>query len=238
MLKIVKKLSSPAAIAPVLKKRARQVVLPFAERSKSRLKIVLSDGTEAGLLLPRGTPLRGGDVLVDEQGGLIEVLAAAEEVYRVVAGARQADPAFALLRAAYHLGNRHIPVQLETGALILERDPVLRDLLLRLGMQVEEVIASFEPEAGAYGGGHRHDQDEDGGSLGEQLSIEAHRHDAPCSHDHGPADSHGHDHGHEHEHEHEHSHDHGHVHDAHCGHEHGTPLNQGLKFAPVPRRRP
>lgn len=243
LLKIEKKIPAGVILASALKKRARRLVLPFALRSKSRLKTSLSDGTEVGVVLPRGSILRGGDMLVDEHGGLIQVEAAAEEVYRVRCAAQAADPHFSLLRAAYHLGNRHVPVQLEPGVLTIEPDPVLRDLLVRLGMQVEQTHATFEPEPGAYAGGHRHDHDSHGGSVGEQLSIEAHRHDASCGHDHGH--EHDHPHGHEHGHEHDHSHEHGnepapaHVHGPECGHDHQHRQAQAspLKFAPIPTRR-
>ena len=134
----------------------------------------LESAIDAGLFLPRGTVLRGGDVLVDEHGHDILVLAAQEALYEVTAADDVTDPHFDLLRAAYHLGNRHVPVQLAPGRLRLERDTVLREMLLRLGLRVTEIVATFEPEAGAYGGGHRHEHDASGGMLGELLSREAH----------------------------------------------------------------
>lgn len=170
MLKIDRLLPKEFAAPPDL----AELVLPFVLRSKSRLRTQLADGRDAGLLLPRGTVLRGGDLLQAEGGELIRVCAAPEPLYEVRARATSADPAFDLLRAAYHLGNRHVPVELEPDVLRLERDPVLRELLLRLGVEVVEIVASFEPEAGAYGGGHRHDHDRTGGALGERLSREAH----------------------------------------------------------------
>jgi urease accessory protein len=84
-------------------------------------------------------------------------VAAQEPVYNVIAPTPRD-----LMRAAYHLGNRHVPLQIGDGWLRLEQDYVLRDMLLGLGMQVSEVQAPFEPEAGAYGGGHRHSHDDDG----------------------------------------------------------------------------
>lgn len=157
----------------------RRLTLPYAERCKSRLRVHLDNDEEAGLFLPRGTVLRGGDQLQADDGRVIELLAAAEALYRVQAAPDSKDPHFDLLRAAYHLGNRHVPVQLQPGVLVLERDGVLRELLLRLGLRVSEAIAPFEPEAGAYGGGHRHDHDVSGGMLGEQLSRLAHGDSAP-----------------------------------------------------------
>lgn len=234
MRKIVKKLSDARVLAPALKRRATRLVLSCAERARSRALVTLADGAEAGMLLPRGTVLAGGDVLVDEDGGLVLVEAAPEEVYRVTPRPTSTRAGFDLLRAAYHLGNRHVPVQLGTADLLIERDPVLRDLLRRLGMRVDDAVAPFEPESGAYGGGHRHDHDAEGGSLGEQLSIEAHGggaagQDHAHGHVHGPdcGHAHGHDHGHDHGHGHDHEqghacgHDHAHVHGPACGHDHG-----------------
>lgn len=215
MLKIEKRLPDPGKLAGALKRRARKLVLTYAERQRSRFKAVLDDGVEVGVFLARDGGLRSGDVLVDEQGGLVLVQAANEPVYVVTPGARVADVSLAVLRAAYHLGNRHVPVELASDRLKIEPDAVLRDLLRRLGMVVQESIEAFEPEAGAYGGGHRHDHDEQGGTLGEQLSREAHG-----EHVHGPDCAHGHDHKHKHEHDHAHAHDHTHGHDHDHDHKH------------------
>ena len=154
------------------------LTLRFAERCRSRLRAMLDDGREAGLFLPRGTVLHGGDALEAVGGEILRVVAAAEDLYEVTASNTTVDAHFDLLRAAYHLGNRHVPVQLAPGRLRLERDTVLREMLQRLGLCVAEIVAPFEPEAGAYGGGHRHDHDASGGMLGELLSREAHG-DAP-----------------------------------------------------------
>lgn len=166
----IEQLATPRPGTPA----TRTLTLRYAERCRSRLRVVLDDGTEAGLFLPRGTVLRGGDGLLDERGAALTVRAASEALYEVIAAAPSADPGFDLLRAAYHLGNRHVPVQLAPDWLRLEQDTVLRDLLQRLGLVVREIVAPFEPEAGAYGGGHRHDHDTGGSMLGEMLSREAH----------------------------------------------------------------
>lgn len=173
LLTITERLPERLPDAPA-SRHARVLVLTFAERSRSRLRTVLEDGTEVGVILPRGATLRGGDVLLADSGERILLRAAAEPLYRVTARADDPDPRFSLLRAAYHLGNRHVPLALAPDALLLEQDPVLRALLLRLGLRVCECVEAFEPEAGAYGGGHRHDHDAAGGSLGERLSQEAH----------------------------------------------------------------
>lgn len=135
--------------------------LPFDLRQKSRLRVTLASGQEAALFLTRGIILRGGDLLKSEDGlngksVVVQVVAAQEPVYNVIAPT-QRD----LMCAAYHLGNRHVPLQIGDGWLRLEQDHVLKDMLIGLGMYVSEVITPFEPEAGAYGGGHRHGQDDD-----------------------------------------------------------------------------
>ena len=170
-----------AAAAGTSSGPVRRVVLTSDERARTRFRAVLSDGSDALVLLPRGSSLRPGSRLVTETGELVEVVAAAEQVYHVRASPEQADAAFALLRAAYHLGNRHVPVELAPGVLKLERDPVLRDLLQRLGMVVTSAFEPFDPEPGAYGGGHRHDTDVDGGATGEALSRSAHAGSIPAS---------------------------------------------------------
>ncbi len=130
--------------------------LPFDLRQKSRLRVLLTSGQEAALFLTRGIILRGGDLLISENGLVVQVLAAQEPVYNVIA-----PTARDLMCAAYHLGNRHVPLQIGDGWLRLEQDYVLKNMLIGLGMQVSEVVAPFEPEAGAYGGGHRHGHNED-----------------------------------------------------------------------------
>jgi len=204
VIKIDKVLPAPHGIAPVLVRRAPKLVLPFGDRSKSRLRAALDNGTEAALFLPRGTVLRGGDLLVAEDGTFLEVQAAPESVLQVTA----TDP-LALMRAAYHLGNRHTPVEVGRDYLRLEFDPVLADMLTRLGVQIVRAEQPFEPEAGAYGGGHKHGHD---ATFAEDYAAAQ-----AVFHEH-----HGHDHGHSHGHDHDHSHGHGHdhVHDAHCGHKH------------------
>ncbi len=119
--------------------------LPFDRRCISRQLVVLSDGTEAGLFLPRGTVMRGGDRLIADDGTSIDIRAANQALIRVTA-----YDGLAMVKAAYHLGNRHIPVQVAQDFLQLEYDYVLLDLLKGLGVQAHEVLAPFEPEGGAY----------------------------------------------------------------------------------------
>jgi len=132
------------------------IELPFDLRQKSRLRVTTQSGIDAALFLDRGIILRGGDLLKSDGGLVIQIIAAQEPVYDVVAPTPKA-----LMCAAYHLGNRHVPLQVGDHWLRLEQDYVLKEMLLGLGMSVSERFASFEPEAGAYGGGHRHGHDDD-----------------------------------------------------------------------------
>jgi len=131
---------------------AGQLKLPFDARQKSRLRAKLVSGEEVALLLPRGEVLRGGDLVVASDGRVIEVVAEPEALLHVTCG----SPA-GLARAAYHLGNRHVPVQVGEGYLRLAADHVLETMLKGLGATVTAIRAPFEPEAGAYAdGGHAH----------------------------------------------------------------------------------
>lgn len=128
-----------------------RLTLNFDARTKSRLRTQLADGEEVGLFLPRGTILRGGDRLQAADGRIVEVVSAPEDLIE----ARCAD-AFALARAAYHLGNRHVAVQVGAGWLRIQADHVLETMLTGLGAEVASLSAPFEPEAGAYAHGHHH----------------------------------------------------------------------------------
>ncbi len=130
---------------------AARLTLDFDARTKSRLRTQLADGEAVGLFLPRGTILRGGDRLQAADGRIVEVVAAPEDLIE----ARCAD-AFALARAAYHLGNRHVAVQVGAGWLRIQADHVLETMLTGLGADVVSLTAPFEPEAGAYAHGHHH----------------------------------------------------------------------------------
>jgi urease accessory protein len=124
-----------------------QLVLPFELRQKSRLRATLASGEEVGLMLERGGVLRGGDRLLTDDGRVVAVVAAAERVSSVASGdARQ------LARAAYHLGNRHVAVQIGPGWLRYPQDHVLDDMLRGLGFELSVELQPFEPEGGAYGG--------------------------------------------------------------------------------------
>jgi urease accessory protein len=143
---------------------AGTATLTLDERRRSRRRLTLDDGREAALLLPRGSALRDGDRLLSDEGAVVLVRAAVESL----SVARAADPHL-LLRGAYHLGNRHVPVELGDGWLAYEHDHVLDDMVRGLGLSVEARRAPFEPEAGAFrhGGGdghaHAHPHSHDGG---------------------------------------------------------------------------
>jgi len=173
-----------------------KLVLQFDLRQKSRLRTTLSDGTEAALYMPRGTVLRDGDILQAEDGTLVRVESSPENVL-VITAAKPHE----LIKAAYHLGNRHTPMELGENYLKIESDPVLREMLLQLGVGVSEVFAPFQPERGAYGGGHKHGHDEtfaDDHALANQLFHERHAHDHPDRNRRPHTDSHDDSLSHEH----------------------------------------
>ena len=157
MLTVNKRLSAAHGLASVLVRRAATVSLDWDTRSKSRFDAHDSAGRHLAVFLPRGTVLRGGDMLMAEDGSMIRVEAAPQAVLQV-----RACPAHGtatdLPRAAYHLGNRHVQLEVQADCLQLEPDPVLADMLRRRHLIVTEAQAPFEPEAGAYGagGGHGH----------------------------------------------------------------------------------
>ena len=129
--------------------------LPFELRQKTRLRTVLTNGEEVGLFLPRGSVLRDGECLEAADGRVIGVVAADEALIE----ARCADAAL-LARIAYHLGNRHAPVQVGPAGCASRPIHVLAAMVRGLGAEVRDVVAPFEPEGGAYGGGtHQHTSD-------------------------------------------------------------------------------
>jgi urease accessory protein len=183
MLKISKLVSQGQGLAPVLLKRATQVELDWDVRQKSRFEASDSAERQLGIFLPRGTVLRGGDVLVAEDGSLIKVLAAPQTVLRITPCSSHGT-SFDLIRAAYHLGNRHVPIELKPDHLKIEPDHVLADMLRAMHLTVGEVHEAFEPESGAYAsGGHAH---------GGHDHTHAHPHDNASDHVHGPDCQHAH----------------------------------------------
>jgi urease accessory protein len=153
MLAVNKLVPAGRGLAAVLLKRATEVELDWDARQKSRLDATDSAGRRLGIFLSRGSVLRGGDVLLAEDGSLIRVIAAPQAVLRVTPCAEHGTPAD-LARAAYHLGNRHVALEVRADHLQLEPDPVLADMLRAMHLTVQEVQAPFEPEGGAYAAAH------------------------------------------------------------------------------------
>ena len=191
MLTVNKLIPQGQGLASALLKRASTVELDWDVRQKSRFDATDSAGRSLGVFLPRGTVVRGGDVLVAEDGSLVRVTAAPQQVLRITHCQAHGTP-YDLIRAAYHLGNRHVPIELKPEHLQIEPDHVLADLLRAMHLIVQAVEQPFEPENGAYAtGGH--------------------------GHGHGHGHSHGAAH---HDHDHDHAHDPAHGHDPHAGHGH------------------
>lgn len=154
VLKIYERLDVQNDDASIAENEAT-LTLPFELRQKSRLKATLDNRTEVGLMLPRGGLLRGGDLLRAEDGTVVKVIAANESVSKVTH-----DDPLMRARACYHLGNRHVPLQITQDYICYTHDHVLDEMVIGLGLNVECVMAPFEPEAGAYGGGHKHSHDD------------------------------------------------------------------------------
>ena len=171
-------------------KPADIVVLDAEARHCRRGTMAAVRGLEFLLDLPQTVSLRGGDALVLEDGRLVEVLAAPEDLAEISCKDQRQ-----LVRLAYHLGNRHLPTQILGQKLRIRRDHVIEDLARQGGAKVAEIEAPFDPEPGAY------------------VAEAAHEHDHGHGHDHHAHDHHGHDHpGHVHE-------EHVHEEHVHCGHE-------------------
>ncbi|MBF5005063.1 urease accessory protein UreE [Diaphorobacter sp. NR2-3-3-1] len=180
MLPMNKLLVQGAGLSHVLIQRAATVELDWDVRQKSRFAAIDSTGRALAIFLPRGQAVRGGDVLVGEDGSLVRVIAAPQKVLHITWCKAHGTP-FDLMRAAYHLGNRHVPIELQPDHLKIEPDHVLADMLRIMHMIVTEAEMPFEPEGGAYGG---------------HVTNDGHSH-------------HGHHHG-DHDHHHHHHHPHGH----------------------------
>ena len=132
-----------------------ELLLPYDQREKSRLRATMTSGEDVAVFTVRGTVLRNGDLLRGDDGRVVKINAAKEATYRV-----EASSPHQLLRCAVHLGNRHTQAQVGDGFLRIRKDPVLKEMLEGLGALVVEEEAAFEPESGAYGGGHHHHGDD------------------------------------------------------------------------------
>ncbi len=167
------------------KQQQNFLYLDFDTRQRSRFKSHTQQQQAVGVDLPRTETIKNGSVLADPQGNLIQIMAAEQALIEVTA-----DNSFDLMKGAYHLGNRHVPLMIAPNALYFEPDHVLETMLSQLGLHTQAILAPFEPETGAYKGEH-------GG----------HSHSASHSHEHEPSDSHQHDHSYAHSHAHGHTHD-------------------------------
>jgi urease accessory protein len=200
MLQVSKLIPQGKGLATPLVQRAARLVLDWDIRQKSRFDATASDERHVGVFLPRGTVVRGGDVLLTQDGSLLRVVAAPQPVLRITACPAHPghEQAFDLMRAAYHLGNRHVPIELKPDHLKIEPDHVLAGMLRSMHLIVREAEEAFEPEGGAYGAqGHSHGA----APVGPVLHPDAYAA--------APANDHGHDH---HDHSHDHAHGHGHSH--------------------------
>ncbi|MFK7814913.1 MAG: urease accessory protein UreE [Gammaproteobacteria bacterium] len=121
------------------------LTLIYELRKKARLKTTLDSGEEVGIMLPRGLVLRGGDGLQSDDGVIVKVIAAAEEV-----SVARSENKLLLAKAAYHLGNRHMSLQIEDNYLIYQKDHVLDAMVENLGLAITHEMRAFEPESGAY----------------------------------------------------------------------------------------
>ena len=149
-IRLVKKL---AAAEPATATLTATLTLALEQRVKARQRVTLDDGRDAGLFLARGETLHDGDYLAGEQGERVRIIAAKEPV-----STAYADNPLLLARACYHLGNRHVALQIADGWVRYQPDHVLDDMVRGLGLRVEQKQAPFEPEAGAYGH-HHHPND-------------------------------------------------------------------------------
>ena len=156
MLQTSKLIPQGAGLAAALLKRATTLELDWDTRQKSRFEASDSAGRTLGVFLPRGTVVRGGDVLVADDGSLVRVVAAPQAVLKITHCTNHGTP-YDLIRAAYHLGNRHVPIELKPDHLKIEPDHVLAEMLRAMHLIVHAVNEAFEPENGAYAsGGHAH----------------------------------------------------------------------------------
>ena len=176
MLHASRRIPQGAGLAPVLLKRAPTLTLDWDLRQKSRFDCEDSEGRRIGVFLPRGTLLRGDDMLVTLDGTLLRLVGAPPPPPRITPCPAPGSPVD-LLRAAYHLGNRHVPIELKPDHLKIEPDHVLADMLRQMHLIVAEACEAFEPEAGAYG---------EHATMGH-----SHGHEPHGAHDHSH-DSHGH----------------------------------------------
>lgn len=174
------------------------IELRFDQRERSRLRATMANGEEIGIDLAVGTILGHGSRLALEDGRIVAVEAALEALVEITASDGEA-----LARIAYHIGNRHVPIEIGEGRLRILPDHVLEAMVVGLGASVVAISDRFHPEAGAYGHGHVHGHH--GHGAGHHDDGRAHH-----GHDHGTSNGHGHG-------QHSHHSHHGHDHEGHGG---------------------
>ena len=143
-----------------LSRETDQVLIDYDRRFRRRIVLTTARGAQALIDLPQAVRLRDGDGLRLDDGGIIRVQAKPEPLMEI-----HAHDDGDLIRIAWHLGNRHLPVQLLGGRIRIRADHVIGEMIEGLGGHVEMIDAPFDPEAGAYaaGGGHHHHHDDDDG---------------------------------------------------------------------------
>lgn len=180
---------------------ADTVVLDYDDRHRRRIAMEGVGGLAFLLDLPEAVALRSGDAIRLEDGRVVEIVGAPEPLAEI-----RAETAEHLLRLAWHLGNRHLPVQIANGRLRIRRDHVIEAMVEGLGGKVRPIEAAFDPEGGAY--------------LHASHAHHDHAHDHGHSHGHHHP-GHDHHHGHDHKHhDHKHEHHHAHGEGCGCGHDH------------------
>ena len=187
MLTCSKLISGGQGLAKALISRAPTASLDWDVRQKSRFQVEDSSGRVLSVFLQRGYVVRGGDVLVADDGSLVRIEAAPQALLRITTCPQHGTP-FDLTRAAYHLGNRHVPIELKPDHLKIEPDPVLAGMLQSMHLIVNTVHEAFEPEGGAYGAhhggsGHSHDHGHDH-DRNEHVHEQTHVHGPNCKHEH------------------------------------------------------
>ena len=195
-LQVGKRIAGGQGLSAVLLRRGSEVTLDWDTRRHGRFQATDSRGRALDVSLPEGTVLRGGDVLVAADGSLVRVNAAPQPVLAVT-HCPEHGSALDLVRAAYHLGARHVPMSPEADRLLIAPDAGLAALLRRRHLIVSEATSAFDPEDEADGGAHAH-------HAHAHDHVHHHGHDHGHDHDHGHGHHHGHDQGHEHHHVHAH----------------------------------
>ncbi len=185
MIYFTKVIKGGRGLAKALVQRAPSISLDWDLRQKSRFETTNSNGQQVGVVTARGQVLRGDDVLVGEDGSFLKVLAKDQSVLRITFCTEHGS-AFDLTRAAYHLGNRHVPIELKQNFLQIEPDHVLASMLENMHLIVQETSAPFEPESGAYS------EESKASHSHAQHALHGHGHNHASTHD--PEDTHAHDH--------------------------------------------